>query len=47
MIGFLIGLLFGGLCGVMTMALFQIGRNESDDVKETEVKDIERDHTDD
>ena len=40
MIGFLIGLLLGGLCGVMSMALVQSGRSESDDEKETEVKDI-------
>ncbi len=46
MIGFLIGLLLGGLCGVMFMALFQVGRSgEKED--ETEVTDIERNHTDD
>ncbi len=48
MIGFLIGLLLGGLVGVVTMALLQLGRNgKYDDEKETEEKDSERDHTDD
>ena len=46
MIGFLIGLLLGGLCGVMFMALFQLGRRE-DNKTETEVTDNERDRTDD
>lgn len=46
MIGFLIGLLLGGLCGVMFMALFQIGRS-CENKSETEVTDNERDHTDD
>jgi hypothetical protein len=46
MIGFFIGLLLGGLCGVMTMALFQLGRRESEK-EETEDTDNERTHTDD
>ncbi len=46
MIGFLIGLLLGGLCGVMFMALFQIGRS-GENKSETEETDNERNHTDD
>lgn len=48
MIGFLIGLLLGGLMGIMTMALLQAGRTgRYDDEKEMEEKDNGRDHTDD
>lgn len=46
MIGFLIGLLLGGLCGVMFMALFQIGRS-SEINSETEVTGNERNYTSD
>lgn len=48
MIGFLIGLLLGGMVGIMTMALLQAGRNRRhDDETGTEEKGNERDHTDD
>lgn len=48
MIGFLVGLLLGGLVGVVTMALLQLSRNgKSDDEKEKEEKANERDYTDD
>ena len=46
MIGFFIGLLLGGLCGVMFMALFRLGRTEREK-EETEETDNERTHTDD
>ena len=46
MTGFLIGLLLGGLCGVMFMALFQLGRRESEK-EETEEAANERNYTDD
>ena len=48
MIGFLIGLLLGGMVGVVTMALLQAGRIGRYNVeKETEEKDNERDHKND
>lgn len=48
MIGFLIGLLLGGMVGITTMALLQAGKTgRYNDEKETEGKDNERDHTDD